>query len=249
MEKIKKKIIAITQARTGSTRLPNKVLMEVGGKSFLEIHLERVSKSKLIDEVIVATTDRESDSVIASLSLKLGYNVYRGSENDVLDRYYRAALVANADIIVRVTSDCPLVDPDLIDQIIQEHLSKKNDFTTNIINRTFPDGFDVEVFNFDVLRKAWKEASLLSDREHVTYYIWKNSNLLNGNIFSSFNITAEKNQNFSHIRLTLDYPEDKELLEKLIVIDGIEKSWKEYVDTLLNNPFLLNINKSVNSNL
>lgn len=249
MEINKKKIIAITQARTGSTRLPNKVLMEVGGKSFLEIHLNRISKSNLIDDIVVATTDKESDSVIALLSSKLGYNVYRGSENDVLDRYYRAALFANADIIVRVTSDCPLVDPDLIDHIIEEHISKKNDFTSNIVNRTYPDGFDVEVFNFDVLKKAWEEASSPSDREHVTYYIWKNSNLLNGEKFTSLNITATNNQNFSHIRLTLDYLEDKELLEKLIKIDGIEKSWNDYVNTLLQNPSLLEINKMVNSNL
>ena len=99
------------------------------------------------------------------------------------------------------------------------------------------------------LEKAWKEASLPSDREHVTYYIWKNSDLLNGKKFTSLNITAENNQNLSHIRLTLDYPVDKELLEKLIEIDGIEKSWNDYVKTLLKNPSLLEINKSVNSNL
>ncbi len=244
-----KKIIAITQARTGSTRLPNKVLMEVGGKSFLEIHLQRLSKSILIDEIVVATTNKDSDNVIALLCSKLGYSVYRGSEQDVLDRYYRAALFAKADIIVRITSDCPLVDANLIDFIIEEHFSNKNDFTSNIVNRTYPDGFDVEVFNFDVLKRAWEEANMPSDREHVTYYIWKNSNLLNGNKFTSLNINATNNQNFSHIRLTLDYPEDKVLLEKLIEIDGIEKSWYDYVDTLLKNPSLLEINKSVNTNL
>lgn len=249
MEISKKRIIAITQARTGSTRLPRKVLLTINGQTLLQIHLDRVSKSKTIDEVIVATTEKETDEPIMNIAQELGYKCYRGSENDVLDRYYQAAKESSAEVIVRITSDCPLVDPDLIDTIVNAHLVHGTDFTSNIVKRTFPDGMDVEVFSFQALEKAWKEASLPSDREHVTYYIWKNSDLLNGKKFTSLNITAENNQNLSHIRLTLDYPEDKELLEKLIEIDGIEKSWNDYVKTLLKNPSLLEINKSVNSNL
>jgi len=242
-------VVAITQARTGSTRLPNKVLMEVIGKTFLEVHLYRISKCKLVDDIVVATTLNKNDDTIASLVTSLGFNYYRGSEFDVLDRYYQAAIQYQADVIVRITSDCPLVDPFLIDYFIQEHIKHKKDFTSNIVQRTYPDGFDIEIFNFQVLKKAWEEAKLLSDREHVTYYIWKNSNLLNGNLFSSFNVSAENNLDFSHLRLTLDYPEDKELLVKLIEIDGIDKSWIDYVNTLIRNPLLLDINRSVNFNL
>lgn len=115
---MKKRIIAITQARTGSVRLPGKVLMTVGNKTLLETHIARVRASKLIDGIVLATTNKEADDVIATIGEQLGLQVYRGSENDVVDRYYQAAKHANAEVIVRVTSDCPLVDADLMDEII-----------------------------------------------------------------------------------------------------------------------------------
>lgn len=221
------KIVLITQARMGSTRLPGKVLKKVGNKTMLEVHLLRALRSKKVDEFILATTDQASDTSIADFGRSFGIKVYRGSEMDVLDRYYQAAKLANADIIVRITSDCPLIDPELIDELVQAHLDHKKDFTSNIITRTYPDGQDVEVFNFAALERAWKESAAQSDREHVTYYIWKNSDLEGGDFFSAFNI--EHNKDLSAIRMTLDYPHDFTQLSHLITTAGIDKNWEEYV--------------------
>jgi len=242
----KVKIVAITQARTGSTRLPNKVMLEAMGMSFLEIHLRRVSRAMLLDQVIVATTIKDVDNAIVNLASSLGFIVSRGSEDDVLDRYFNSALSVNADVIVRITSDCPLIDPEIIDTMILEHLKYSKDFTSNIVSRTYPDGMDVEVFNMDVLKRAWHGATNSGDREHVTHYIWKNSDLLGGKLFTAHNVVADSSVDFSSLRLTLDYPEDRDLITKLIELDGIEKTWKEYVDTLSRNPSLLELSKRFN---
>lgn len=244
MEKNKKKIIAITQARTGSTRLPRKVLLTINGQTLLQIHLDRVSKSKTIDEVIVATTDNDTDEPIMKVAQQLGYKCYRGSENDVLDRYYQAAKEANAEVVVRVTSDCPLVDPDLIDTIVNAHLIYGKDFTSNIVRRSFPNGMDVEVFSFQALYRAWKEASDITDKEHVTYYIWKNSDLMGKDIFTAYNVMTDNGNDYSAIRLTLDYQEDFELFEKTITEFGLSKTWLDYVNFLEANPNI----KAINSN-
>lgn len=227
----------------GSTRLPGKVLMEVDGMSFLEVHLNRASKSKMIDQVIVATTIKDSDDAIANHVTKLGFKVTRGPENDVLERYYNSAIEVNADIIVRITSDCPLIDPNVIDKMVEEHLKYSKDFTSNIIQRSYPDGMDVEVFSIDALRKAWHQAIDLADREHVTYYIWKNSDLMGGRLFTAHDVVAENGMDFSYLRLTLDYSQDLDLLSKLIKMQGIDKTWIEYVNTLIRNPKLIEINK------
>lgn len=173
----------------------------------------------------------------------MGYLVSRGSEEDVLDRYYTTASDACAEIIVRITSDCPLIDPEVIDKIIMEHQKESKDFTSNIIKRTYPDGMDVEVFSMEALKIAWENSLKPSDREHVTYYIWKNSNLLGGNLFSAHNVNVDKNEDFSFLRLTLDYPEDLELITTLINLCGFDKSWRYYADILINNPSLIEVNK------
>jgi len=239
---MKKKIVAITQARMGSTRLPGKVLKIIDGLTMLEIHLNRVLKAGQVDQVVLATTDLAQDDGIAEIGKKMGLMVYRGSESDVLDRYYQAAIAAEADTIVRVTSDCPLVDPTLIDSMIKAHIENKKDFTSNVVFRTYPDGMDVEIFDFSVLKRAWKEATDKSDREHVTHYIWKNSDLLNCELFTSYNITASNGLNHSAIRLTLDYPADYDLFKILIDKLGIERSSEEYVGYLVANPDILKIN-------
>ena len=223
--------------------MPSKVLLEVQNRSILEIHLNRLSKSNLIDEILVATTTNPSDDKIIEILVKLGYKFFRGSEDDVLDRYYNAAIEANADIIVRITSDCPLIDPEIIDNIILEHIKYSKDFTSNIIQRTFPDGMDVEVFSFNALKKAWIEANTLQDREHVTYFIWKNSNLMGGELFTAHNVLVDNDQDYSNLRLTLDHPEDFDLITTLIRNIGSNKTWYEYVKELSNNPLLVEINK------
>jgi spore coat polysaccharide biosynthesis protein SpsF len=163
------KIICIIQARFNSTRLPGKVLLDLGGKTVLERVVERVSGSHLIDKIVVATTIREDDSRIAQLCSMKGICVYRGSEDDVLDRYYQAATTGRASHVVRITADCPLIDPEIIDRVIKTHLDNKADYTSNVLKETFPDGQDVEIFTFQALDRAWKEARLPSQREHVTH--------------------------------------------------------------------------------
>jgi len=229
-------ITIITQARTGSTRLPSKILKNIGEDNLLQIHLRRVKKSKLATKFIVATTINASDDIVQEIAIKEGFEVYRGSEHDVLDRYYQAAKKYKSDIIVRVTSDCPLVDSILIDQIIEAHILNKKDFTSNITKRTYPDGLDVEIFNFKVLEIAWLNATDKSDREHVTYYIWKNNNL-----FSKYEFVNEIN--YSNIRLTLDYIEDYQLFHTLILKLGYDKEWTEYVEYLYQNKHVLELNK------
>ena len=231
------KIGIITQARTGSQRLPKKVLKKINHLTFLEIHLKRIIKSKLAKSFIVATTKYERDNIISEIAKNLKVDVFRGSENDVLDRYYKAAKKNNLDVIVRVTSDCPLIDPNLIDKIIYKHILNKKDFTSNITKRTFPDGLDVEVFNFETLKRAWVNSKKLDEREHVTYYIWKNRKL-----FSSF--CYENSVDYSKYRLTLDYPEDLELFKKLINKIGYDKPWMDYVYLLENDKQLCKINST-----
>jgi spore coat polysaccharide biosynthesis protein SpsF (cytidylyltransferase family) len=187
-------------------------------------------------------TIEKNDLQIINLANRLGFKTFAGSEFDVLSRYYFAAKESSADIIVRITSDCPLIDPFIIDEVILHHLNNGNDFTSNITTRTFPDGMDVEVFNFNTLEKTYQEALLPEEREHVTHYIWKNSNLMSKKIFTAGCVLSDNN--YSKLRLTLDYKEDMELLIKLIDIAGIEKNCPQYIDILYNNPELLEINKT-----
>ena len=168
-------IIAISQARVGSKRFPSKILKKINEKSILQIHIERVLKSKKISKLIIATTTNEEDNIVYKLSNFIGVECFRGSEDDVLDRYYNAAKLYNADYIVRITSDCPLIDPELIDEVIESTVNSSYDYGNNVLFNEYPDGQDVEVIKFTVLETAWKNSLLSSEREHVTPYIWKNS--------------------------------------------------------------------------
>ena len=171
-------IAAIIQARMASTRLPGKVLADIGGKPMIQRVIDRVKAAKLLDHVILATTVHETDAPLVDLSAALGVETFRGSVDDVLDRYYRAALFAKVDIVVRITGDCPLMDPPLIDRTVEGFLEGDCDYaSTSYPAATFPDGLDIEVFPVEVLEQAWREASLSSEREHVTPYIWKNPEL------------------------------------------------------------------------
>jgi len=205
------KIIAVIQARMGSTRLPGKVLKTVMSKTLLEYQLERVKRSLLINEIVVATTEKENDNSIVALCKQLGVQVYRGSENDVLSRYYGAAVEFKADIIVRLTSDCPLIDPIIIDQVIQLYLDQKTetDYTSNALVRSFPRGLDTEVFTFKALQNAHENASLERDREHVTAYIYTNKDK-----FQFANLKSVSN--YGNHRWTVDTEEDFELVKRIL---------------------------------
>ena len=151
-------IVAIVQARMGSTRLPNKVLVDIAGKTMLERTVERIQRSTRVTKVIVATTDTESDNVIAQECERLGVRCFRGSEEDVLDRYYQAAKEVNADIVIRITADCPLIDPEIIDHIITRFIDEQPNYASNVLTRTYPRGLDTEVFSMSTLKRVWEEA-------------------------------------------------------------------------------------------
>lgn len=240
------KILAITQARIGSTRLPEKVLKKINSKTLLEIHLNRILQSKLINKLKVATTTEPDTYKIVAIADKLGIESFCGSIDDVLERFYLAALPENPDYVVRLTSDCPLIDSVEIDRVINECVSSGCDYASNTLEPTFPDGVDVEVFKFFALEKAYKEAVLKSDREHVTPYIWRNSSVKGGNTFKSFNV--KNPEDFSEYRLTVDTPDDFNLIKKLIIKLGDDKKWQDYVGYLEQNPELLNINSKYERN-
>lgn len=225
--------LLITQARMGSTRLPGKVLKEVEGKPLLQIHLDRLSRCKKVTKIIVATTLAKEDEQIVKLAEKWRFQTFRGSEEDVLDRFYQAAKPHKPDWIVRVTSDCPLLGPELIDNIMEYAHHHEADYVCNSIESPYPDGQDVEVFTFDVLEKAWKEADKHSEREHVTPYIWKNADFMGGDLFKGLKYPSE--EEYGQVRMSVDEQEDYELIKKLVKDLGTEKTWKEYADYMLKN--------------
>ena len=198
-------IVAIVQARMGSTRLPNKVMKLIGGKPLIEIILTRLSQSKKIGRIVLATSKDSANEPLVEHVSSLGYSCYRGSESDVLDRYYQAAILNKAQIIIRITGDCPLVDVDLIDEVIEKFISANVDYASNTSPPTFPDGLDIEVMKIEALELAHHSAQDLSEREHVTPFI-KNSEL-----FSKINI--ENPEDLSLFRWTVDEPEDLQVIE------------------------------------
>tara|TARA_B100000768_G_scaffold161498_1_gene161620 strand:+ start:1687 stop:2448 length:762 start_codon:yes stop_codon:yes gene_type:complete len=236
------KTILVTQARSGSTRLPGKILKEIKGKSLLQIHLERLKKCNNISEIIVATTTRSEDKIIYDKSIQWGFIGTRGSENDVLDRFYQAVKDKKADWIVRVTSDCPLLDAVLVDKVIVYVQENNMDYGSNTLIEHFPDGQDIEVFKFSALQLAWKNAKLLSEREHVTPYIINNSNKKGCDFFTAINYPCASD--YSNIRMTVDEPKDFDLINKLITNLGTDQSWLEYTKYIINNNL-----SSINGNI
>lgn len=201
-------IVAIIQARMSSTRLPAKVAADLGGKPLLQRVVERARRAATLELVAVATTVNPADDRVAKLCEDVRIPFFRGSENDVLDRYYRAAARFSADVIVRLTADCPLLDPEVIDRVIRAFLSGGCDYASNTIEPTYPDGLDTEVVSRAALERAWREARLASEREHVTPYIWKNPGL--------FRLCAVKGEdNLSGLRWTVDEPQDLDLVRRI----------------------------------
>jgi spore coat polysaccharide biosynthesis protein SpsF len=225
--------ILVTQARMSSTRLPGKVLMEIDQKPLLKIHLERLSKCTAVDKIVVATTTNPSDTILAETVTNWGFEVYRGQESDVLDRFYQAVKDFNPEWIIRVTSDCPLIDPKLIDKIIKYVKDSGKDYGSNVLVERFPDGQDVEVFSFAALEQAWKNATLQSEREHVTPYIRNNAIFNGGKLFSSVSYPCDAD--YSGIRMTVDEKVDYDLVEILINNLGDNKGWMEYTNYIIEH--------------
>ena len=201
------KVVAVVQARMNSTRLPKKAMKLINGKPMIELLLERLSKAKELDQIILATSIHPSNQILVDWIKNLGYPYIQGSENDVLERFLVAGKYCNADLIVRITGDCPLVDSELVDKMIQFFMLNKFDYLSNTKPPTYPDGFDVEIFTFDALEKASKDASEIFDREHVTPYIRESGKFLTGSF--------ENSENLSNIRLTVDEEVDFLAVEKI----------------------------------
>jgi spore coat polysaccharide biosynthesis protein SpsF len=200
----------IIQARTGSTRLPQKILENLDkNNTVLDYVLAQISESELIDKVVIATTTLPEDDVIENQVKKLGFDVFRGDPNDVLDRYYECAKKFNFKIIVRITSDCPLIDPEITDNVIGHFNSEKYDYVCNTQPRTFPQGTETEVFSFTVLHDAWKNSKLQSEREHVTAFFYNNP--------EKFRILNVKNdKDLSNLRWCIDRKEDLDVLKNIV---------------------------------
>ena len=202
--------LAIIQARLGSTRLPGKVLKKILGKTVLEHIVERLHYAEKIDQIIIATSILRENDPIEELARKKEIPCFRGSEDDVLNRFYQAALQYKGDIVVRITGDCPLVDPFVVDKIIDYHLSHGGDYTSNTIKRTFPRGIVAEVFTFDVLKRLCQMELDPAYREHVTQYIIHNPENFKINSFTQEEIPFDTNW-----RWVLDTQEDFEFIQNI----------------------------------
>jgi spore coat polysaccharide biosynthesis protein SpsF (cytidylyltransferase family) len=243
------KILAITQARYGSTRLPAKILKEVNGQTLLEIHLRRILQAKAITNLKIATTDEEGSKYIVDVANKVGVDYFKGSVNDVLERFYGAAESEHPDYVLRFTSDCPLIDPKVIDAVVSFLLEHPEYEYVSTDPKSFPDGLDTEVMKFSALERAYKEATLKSEHEHVTSYIWEHGTAKGGTLFNTYYFSNPAgNYNANDYRLTIDEPEDFEVLKTLIENLGIDKDWKTYIDYLLSHKDIYNINSKYSYN-
>ena len=238
-----KKITCIIQARTDSTRLPNKVLKEIEDIPMICHIINRIKRSRNVEQIILATTDNNSDKILLDIAEKFKIIGFAGDDDDVLERFFNAATSFSADPIVRITGDCPLVDPELLDNMIQIFLENRYDYVSNTIERTFPDGLDIEIFSFDALKKAHQQAKWSSEREHVTPFIVKNQDL-----FRVYNYRNK--QDLSNLRWCVD-EEDDLLMVKQIFHEMITEqffSTADIIDLVSKNPKIAEINKNIKTN-
>ncbi len=234
--------LLITQARVSSSRLPAKVLLPLGKGTVLSTHLERLRKSRLVDAFCVATTHEEGAEKIVEIAKECGWLSYQGSTQDVLDRYYQAAAGHHPEYVVRVTSDCPLIDPFYVDDLIEKFIAAKVDYASNgLLRPTLPNGMDCEIFSFSALERAWHNAKLESEREHVTPYLWKNTDVKGGTLFKGLSVEYQPDR--SSIRLTLDQKEDYTLIQELVKRCGPAASMDDYLKEIDRDPALLKINE------
>ncbi len=252
--------VAIIQARTGSIRLPNKVLCDLIGQPVLVRVVERTRRATLVDETVVATTLEAADEAIEALCRQRGYSCFRGSLYDVLDRYYRAAKQFAADVVVRITADCPLIDPDVIDETILKFCRRRVDFAANRLpppwHRTYPIGLDVEVCTFAALERAWREATQPFQREHVMPYLYEGAP--ETNTVSTKDVLVQSPRGFrilvvhhdpdyGALRWAVDTPEDLEAMRQVYAHFGgrDDFSWKDVLQLYQQRPELSQINAGV----
>ena len=232
----------IIQARMGSSRLPGKVLMNSGnGMPLLYYVINQLRHCSKVKNLVIATTTNQEDDEIEKFADNNSVDVFRGNEKDVLDRYFQCAKKYSFSTIVRITADCPLIDPQIVDKVIEQFFSGNYDFATNTLTRTFPIGTDVEVFSFSALKRTWESAQLPSEREHVTPYLRNERN------FKIINVQNDKN--ISSLRLTVDRIEDFELIKQIlknISINPIHLG--DVLELFSRKPELIDINKHIDNN-
>jgi spore coat polysaccharide biosynthesis protein SpsF len=244
MSSIYSKTVGIVQARLSSSRLPEKVVQEISGIPMLIRVVERVRKAKYIDQVIVATTTDISDDVIEILCQDNGYHCYRGDQYDVLDRYYQAAKISQAELIVRITADCPVIDPVEIDRTVEALIDTKADFAANRLpppwERSYPIGLDTEVCTIQALERAWNEAKLPEQREHVMPYFYMDA--------GRFRIVIRNHDpNYGHYRWTVDTIQDLQLVREIYARFDCKDDfgWLDVVDLFRHQPDLEFINRDI----
>jgi spore coat polysaccharide biosynthesis protein SpsF len=236
------RVVAIIQARMGSTRLPGKVMQDLAGEPMLSRVVQRAGRAMKLQDIVVATTINSADDAIAQLCQSRGWVFFRGSEDDVLDRYYRTAVSCRAEAVVRITSDCPLIEPEVIDRVVQAFLSRlpQLDYASNgVPRRTFPRGLDTEVMRFDALERAWNEDQNPAWREHVTPYIYCHPEL-----FPSYCVA--NGIDYSSMRWTVDTSEDLAFTRCIYEHFGHDRfSWREVLAVLEEHREWLEINQHV----
>ncbi len=239
----KKKITVIIEARTGSSRLPNKVVAEIEGKPMIFYVIDRIKQIKSVEQIILATTQEENDKILTEIAKQNSIGSFVGDSIDVLDRDYQCALQNNADPIIRITGDCPLIDPDIVEEMLEFYLKNNYDYVSNRINPKYPDGLDVEIYSFNTLQMAAQNAKWSSERELVTTYITKNPK--NFKIFS-----YENQEDLSEYRWTVDEQKDLEFIRKIysIMKPKTNFSMKEIIEILSKNSELLKINAGIMRN-
>jgi len=227
---VKAKVLAVVQARMGSTRLPGKVMKPLAGRTLIEVLISRLRKAKALDEVLVATTTEKTDDVLAAHCKSKKIPVFRGSSEDVLKRYVDACRKYSASVVVRITGDCPLADPQLVDSLIRSFAKQKIDYLSNTNPPSYPDGLDIEVFTFEALEKAADRASSGYQREHVTPYIYQSGNFKTGNFANQ--------DDFSKERWTVDESNDLKVVDDIFqhFSPRIDFSWKEVMELRKKNP-------------
>jgi spore coat polysaccharide biosynthesis protein SpsF len=223
------RVVAIVQARMGSSRLPGKVLHDLEGKTMIERVVDRVRKGRKVDALVVATTVEPEDDALVALGERAGFATFRGNRDDVLDRFYRASTAHEAGVVVRVTSDCPLLEPTIVDRVI-DRLLEGHDYAANTIEpRTYPRGLDVEAMTFTALETAWNEDDQPGWREHVTPFLYRHP--------ERFRLGAVRNDSdLSEHRWTVDTPGDLELVRRLYRAVGPTAPWQDVLAAAVAHP-------------
>ena len=245
LESVKKKdprVIAIVQARLGSARFPGKVMMPLAGKTVIEMLLARLKGARRIDHILVATTTDKADDKLVALLRARKIPFFRGSQEDVLARYAQAARWAGADVVVRITGDCPLVDATVVDAVVEDFQKGGADYVSNINPPTFPDGLDVEAFAISALQEANRKAKTAQEREHVTPYLRKNGAFKKRNFFNPEDLSGE--------RWTVDEPADLNVVKKIFqsFSPRTDFSWKEVIKLKERQPTIFEANREISRN-